>query len=42
MNESNKDAIIETLRRKISKLEEENKQLRQHVKIAYAQIYEKV
>lgn len=41
MNESNKDAIIEILRRKISKLEE-NKQLRQQVKIAYAQIYEKV
>ncbi|AUD21356.1 MULTISPECIES: DUF6262 family protein [Bacillus] len=42
MNENNKDALIEILKRKISKLEEENTHLRKQVKIAYAQIYEKV
>lgn len=39
MNENNKDAIIASLKRKIKKLEEENKQLREQVKISYAEIY---
>lgn len=39
MNESNKDALIESLRRKIKKLEDEKKQLRDQLKVAYADIY---
>lgn len=41
MNESNKDALIESLRRKIKKLENENKQLRDQLKVAYAEVYKK-
>jgi hypothetical protein len=33
MNKNNKDAIIVNLKRKIKKLEEENKQLKEQVKI---------
>ncbi|PFK07596.1 DUF6262 family protein [Bacillus cereus] len=42
LNDTNKDAIIETLKRKITKLENENKELKKQVKVAYAQIYEKL
>ncbi|HHT7240210.1 MULTISPECIES: DUF6262 family protein [Bacillus] len=42
MNDSNKDAIIESLKRRIKKLEGENKQLREQLKIAYAEVYRKV
>lgn len=38
INDSNKDAIIESLKRRIKKLEDENKQL----KVAYAGVYKKI
>ncbi|PGD62737.1 transposase, partial [Bacillus toyonensis] len=41
MNESNKDALIASLKRKNQKLEEENKQLREQLKVAYAEVYKK-
>lgn len=41
MNESNKDALIESLKRKVKKLEDENKQLRDQLKVAYAEVYKK-
>lgn len=42
MDENNKDAIIASLKRKIKKLEEENKQLKEQVKINYAEIYKNI
>ncbi|MFJ8099974.1 DUF6262 family protein [Lysinibacillus sp. NPDC096212] len=42
MNESNKDALIASLKRKNQKLEEENKQLREQLKVAYAEVYKKL
>lgn len=39
MNDNNKDAIIANLKRKIKKLEEENKELKEQLKINYAEIY---
>ena len=42
MNDSNKDALIASLKRKIRKLEEENKQLKEQVKLTYADIYTKL
>lgn len=42
MNENNKDALIESLKRKIRKLEDDNKQLRDQLKVAYAEVYNKV
>lgn len=39
MSEANKDAIIATLKRKIKKLEEENKMLKEQIKLNYAEIY---
>ncbi|MGG1167045.1 transposase [Bacillus pseudomycoides] len=42
INESNKDAIIESLKRRIKKLEVENKQLRNQLKVAYADVYKKI
>lgn len=41
INESNKDALIESLKRKIKKIEDDNKQLRQQLKVAYAEVYKK-
>lgn len=41
MNERNKDAVIDSLKRKIKKLEDDNKQLRNQLKVAYAEIYKK-
>lgn len=41
MNESNKDALIESLKRKIKRLEDNNKQLRDQLKVAYAEVYKK-
>lgn len=41
INENNKDAIIESLKRKIRKLDEENKELREQLKFAYAEVYKK-
>lgn len=42
MNDNNKDAIIASLKRKIKRLEEENKELREQVKINYADIYKQL
>lgn len=42
MDENNKDAIIASLKRRIKKLEEENKELKEQVKISYADIYKQI
>lgn len=42
MNDNNKDAIIASLKRKIKRLEEENKKLKEQVKINYTDIYNKL
>lgn len=42
MNDNNKDAIIASLKRKIKRLEEENKELREQIKINYAEIYKQL
>ena len=42
MNESNKDALIASLKRGNKKLEEENKQLRNQLKVAYADVYKRL
>ena len=42
MDDNNKDAIIASLKRKIKRLEEENKQLKEQVKINYADIYKQL
>ncbi|QDX94367.1 transposase [Brevibacillus laterosporus] len=39
MNENNKDAMIASLKRRLKKMEDENKQLREQLKIAYAEVY---
>ena len=38
MDDNNKDAIIASLKRKMKKLEEENKELKEQVKINYDKI----
>ncbi|MBZ9686783.1 DUF6262 family protein [Clostridium estertheticum] len=42
MDENNKDAIIASLKRKMKKMEEENKQLKKQVKISYGDIYKSI
>lgn len=42
MNENNKDAIIESLKRKVKRIEHENKDLRYQLKVAYAEVYKKI
>lgn len=42
MDENNKDAIIASLKRKIKKLEEDNKELKEQLKISYSNIYKQV
>jgi ABC-type phosphate transport system auxiliary subunit len=42
MDDNNKDAIIASLKRRVKKLEEENKELREQVKIGYADIYKQI
>ncbi|MBU5310405.1 transposase [Tissierella carlieri] len=42
MDDNNKDAIIASLKRKIKKLEEENEQLKEQLKISYGDIYKKI
>ncbi|MEI4800549.1 DUF6262 family protein [Bacillus sp. NPDC077411] len=42
LDENNKDAIIASLKRKIKKLEEEKKQLREQLKFAYADVYKQI
>jgi hypothetical protein len=39
MDDNNKDAIIASLKRKIKRLEKENKELKEQVKVNYADIY---
>lgn len=42
MTDNNKDIIIESLKRRIRKVEEENKQLRNQLKVAYADVYQRI
>lgn len=42
MNENSKDAVIELLKRKVKKLEQDNKKLKEQVKINYGELYKKV
>ena len=42
MNDNNKDAIIASLKRKIKRLEEENKVLKDQLKVNYADIYKQL
>ncbi|MFC0476971.1 DUF6262 family protein [Robertmurraya beringensis] len=42
INENSKTAIIESLQRRIKKLEGENKQLRSQLKIAYSDVYKHI
>jgi hypothetical protein len=42
MNENNKDALIASLKRKNQRLEKENKQLKEQLKIAYGDVYKKL
>ena len=42
MDDNNKDAIIASLKRKIKRLEEENKELKEQLKINYGEIYNKL
>lgn len=42
MNDNNKDAIIASLKRKIKKLEEENKELKEQLKVNYADLYKQL
>jgi hypothetical protein len=42
MNDNNKDAIIASLKRKIKKLEEKNKELKERIKINYGEIYKQL
>lgn len=42
MSDNNKDAIIASLKRKIKRLEVENNELKQQVKINYAEIYKQL
>ncbi|GMQ59199.1 hypothetical protein AN1V17_35960 [Vallitalea sediminicola] len=42
MDENNKDAIIESLKRKLNRVKKENKELREQLKVAYGDIYKKV
>lgn len=39
INENSKDTIIESLKRKIKRLELENKDLRDQLKVAYSEVY---
>ncbi|MES5955038.1 transposase [Bacillus fungorum] len=41
-SDSNKDVIIESLKRRIKKVEEENRQLRNQLKVAYADVYKQI
>lgn len=42
MNDNNKDAIIASLKRKIKRLEEENKELKEQLKVNYADLYKQL
>jgi hypothetical protein len=42
LDDNNKDAIISSQQRRIKKLESENKQLREQLKVAYADVYKSI
>lgn len=42
MNDNNKDAIIASLKRKIKRLEEENRELKEQLKVKYADVYKQL
>jgi hypothetical protein len=42
MDDNNKDALIASLQRRIKKLDNENKELREQLKLAYAEVYKKI
>lgn len=42
MDDNNKDAIIASLKRKIKRLEKENKELKDQLKVNYAEIYKQL
>lgn len=42
MDDNNKDAMIASLKRRIKKLQEENKELREQLKVSYADIYKNI
>lgn len=42
MDNNNKDAIIASLKRKIKRLEEENKEFKEQIKVNYADIYKQL
>lgn len=42
MNDNNKDAIIASLKRKFKRLEEEKKELKEQLKVNYADIYKRL
>lgn len=42
ISDSNRDVIIESLKRRLKKMEEENKQLRNQLKVAYGDIYKQI
>jgi hypothetical protein len=42
MGDSSKDAIIASLKRKLSKLEEENRQLKEQIKRGYGKLYKEL
>ncbi|WP_026011231.1 DUF6262 family protein [Paenibacillus sp. OSY-SE] len=42
MDKNNKDAIIASLKRKMYRLEEENKELRLQLKFSYAEVFQKI
>ena len=42
MDDNNKDALIASLQRRIKRLDGENKELREQLKVAYAEVYKKI
>lgn len=42
MDDNNKDAVIASLKRKIKRLEEENKELKEQLKVNYAEIHKRL
>lgn len=42
MDKNNKDAIIDALKRKMKKLEDENKKLREQLRFSYVEVYQKI
>ncbi|MDM5374166.1 DUF6262 family protein [Bacillus thuringiensis] len=42
MNDNNKDAVIASLKRRMKRLEDENKKLREQLKVSYSNIYKQL